>query len=149
MESGVNPTSPSILVVENDPLCREFYESALGLHGFQVHSVDNGSEALSYLHQSGLKPLLVILDLGMPGMDGRTFLECQSRIRAISDLPVLVITGDTGSHDPLPGNVQATLAKPVSVNELLDAVKSCLQIATAQSAARASAKLSEAEVQRS
>jgi CheY-like chemotaxis protein len=148
MESGTSPASNSVLVVENDPLCREVYECALRLQGFHVHSVDNGAEALSYLHQSGSKPLLVILDLGMPGMDGRTFLECQSRIRAISDLPVLVVTGDVDCNDPLPGNVQAVLCKPVSMAELMTAVNKCLQVATAQSAARASAKLADAEIQR-
>jgi DNA-binding response OmpR family regulator len=77
-----------ILIAEDDPDSRHLVRRLLERAGAEVFEAGEGSEALRALFEN--QPQLVILDVGMPEMDGWTALE---RIRQVSDIPILMLTG--------------------------------------------------------
>ena len=76
-----------ILVVDDDTDIRALLRELLERRGFAVTEAADGRQALQELY--GGRPDLVLLDVGMPGMDGWTTLE---RIRELSDVPVVMLT---------------------------------------------------------
>src|ERR1700744_5245663 len=77
----------SVLVVDDEVQIRRFLRTGFELDGFQVHEAETGAEAL---RTASLKPSdLVILDLGLPDMDGADVLE---RLRAWSSVPLIVLS---------------------------------------------------------
>src|ERR687897_3806018 len=76
-----------ILVVDDDADIRALLRELLERRGFSVTEAADGRQALQELY--GRRPDLVLLDVGMPGMDGWTTLE---RIRELSDVPVVMLT---------------------------------------------------------
>jgi CheY-like chemotaxis protein len=82
----------SILVGEDNADQREVLSELLALNGYRVSSAENGKEALEQLDTTSTPPALVLLDLSMPIMDGRAFLQ-RFRWRN-SKIPVLVMTGE-------------------------------------------------------
>ena len=117
-----NPVPPRILLVDDEPKIRGFIARALTAAGYAIDCASDGDEAL---RQLGLGEYgLVILDLIMPGMDGRAVLT--RLIRDRPDQPVLVLSClddvttkvtclDLGAHD--------YLTKPFSLEELLARVR--------------------------
>lgn len=79
----------SVMVVDNEPKLAEILKRFLELHNFQVTTANSGEEALEKLKQS--VPMFVLLDIGMPGMDGLVVLK---KIKAM-EVPttVIMITG--------------------------------------------------------
>ena len=112
-----------ILVVEDDAAVRRMYRTALGFAGFDVVEAEDGLTALQSLDE-GL-PDLVILDLMLPTVSG---LIVQQEIAAhpqTRDIPIVVVTGSEMKLDDLP--VPCVLRKPVTPDELVDTVQSCLR----------------------
>lgn len=104
-----------VLVVDDstdivDALCQY-----LGWEGFDCISATNGEEALEALRTHEVSS--VLLDLTMPIMNGREFLEHKARDPQIADIPVVVIT----AARPLPKlpNVQTVLGKPIDMDLVL------------------------------
>lgn len=112
----------TILVVEDDADLRGMFRAALALAGFDVRDAADGWEALRRVDIA--LPDLIVLDLGLPGVNGQGVLaelSAQAHTRAI---PVVVVTA---SSDPLQGfQVDCVLRKPVDPDELLRAVRRCL-----------------------
>ncbi len=79
----------SVLVVDNEPKLREILKRFLEMHNFQVNTAASGEEALEQLKTA--VPMFVLLDIGMPGMDGLVVLK---KIKAM-EVPttVIMITG--------------------------------------------------------
>ena len=75
----------TILVVDDEPPIRRFLRTSLGAHGYRIAEAATGREALGRL--AGAEPDLVILDLGLPDVDG---LELLRMIRAVSAVPVII-----------------------------------------------------------
>ena len=65
-----------VLVVDDDAAIREVVQIIVEAEGYPVVTAAEGAEALRHL-QSGLRPGVILLDLRMPGMDGRAFREVQ------------------------------------------------------------------------
>ena len=107
-----------ILLVEDDVLLADGLQTALKREGFTVNVVATGSAALTTF--SADKPELVILDLGLPDMDGLKVLE---KLRAgDKQLPVLVLTARDTVEDKVSGldlGADDYLAKPFEMPELL------------------------------
>ena len=85
------PSSPLVLVVEDDPETRQFYSDALQREGFVVEQAHNGHQALHKALE--MDPDLILTDIAVPGIDG---IELCRRLRADSrthDIPVLAISG--------------------------------------------------------
>jgi CheY-like chemotaxis protein len=113
---------PRILIVEDDVELRMMLRAALSLQGFDVELARNGYEALQRIDRD--PPHLLLLDLGLPDVDGLTVLEDIAARPDTRRIPVVVITGST---DPLRSiDVRCILRKPVSPDKVVDVVKDCL-----------------------
>ncbi len=107
----------SVLAIEDDPDIRQLLRALLDREGYTVTEAASGRDGLRAFHQA--RPDLVILDLGLPDLDGWQVLE---RIRDMSDAPVLVLTARSAERDKVRGlNAGADdyLTKPFSRVELL------------------------------
>src|SRR3979411_1058377 len=76
-----------ILVVDDDIGIQRALQRSLSAYGFEVRAVSSGEEALEEISRE--RPDLVLLDLGLPGMSG---LEVCEKIRAESNLPIIVLS---------------------------------------------------------
>lgn len=107
-----------ILLVEDDVLLAEGIVSALGKGGFSVSHVARGGEALHVIRSE--KPEIVILDLGLPDMDGLTLLKT---LRGANDpVQVLVLTARDAVHEKVSGldaGADDYLTKPFETSELM------------------------------
>ena len=83
----MNENAPVVLVVDDEIQIRRFLRTGFELNGFVVHEAGTGTEAI---RAATLRPIdLVIIDLGLPDMDGADVLE---RIRSWSSVPVIVLS---------------------------------------------------------
>ena len=85
--------SATILIVDDEPMCREVVSSALTKEGFSCVGVATAMEALLQLRAQKFD--LVLLDVEMPGMDGLTCLKAIRADPALCELPVLLLTSHT------------------------------------------------------
>ncbi|APU16160.1 MULTISPECIES: response regulator transcription factor [Actinoalloteichus] len=88
----------TLLLIEDDPLVRRGFQLALSRHGHDVRTADSGEEGLREFHSA--RPDLVVLDLMLPGIDG--FQVCR-RIRAVGDVPVIMLTAMGDDFDVVGG----------------------------------------------
>ena len=117
--------SPRILVVEDEQEIRSLVASYLTSDGFDVVEASNGEEAIAAV--SRRKPDLVVMDIRMPGMDG---LEALTKIRAISDVWVILLTARAEETDRIIGlsvGADDYVTKPFSPRELVARVKAVLR----------------------
>ncbi len=108
---------PLILVVEDDAPVRNLITTTLKAHDYKFITAQNGSNAI--MEASSHNPDIVLLDLGLPDMDGVEIIE---RIRTWSDMPIIVISArseDKDKIDALDAGADDYLTKPFSVEELL------------------------------
>lgn len=122
-------TEPIILVVEDDSSMRKFVADALANRGHAVTAVATGEQAVEVLSRMP-QPDLVILDLGLPGIDGLTVLD---KLRRTSITPVLVLSARGSQSDKvraLDAGADDYLAKPFGLPELLARVKAQLRRAS-------------------
>jgi CheY-like chemotaxis protein len=111
----------TVLVVDDDPDVRDTIADVLGTEGYRVLEASEGKEALRVLELA--RPNLIILDMLMPVMNGRAFLEEQRRIPAVADIPVLVITAYGVAHEDADRlKTAGFLKKPMEIRELLQTV---------------------------
>lgn len=106
-----------ILVVEDDPSIRKLITTTLKAHEYRYLSAANGQSAI--LEASSHNPDIVLLDLGLPDMDG---VEIIRKIRAWSNMPIIVISArseDSDKIEALDAGADDYLTKPFSVEELL------------------------------
>lgn len=106
-----------ILVVEDDPAVRNLIATTLETHDYKFHTAPTGEAAV--LEAVSHNPDVVLLDLGLPDMDG---VEVIRKIRSWSQTPIIVISArseDTDKIDALDAGADDYLTKPFSVEELL------------------------------
>jgi CheY-like chemotaxis protein len=112
-----------ILIVEDDFDIREALTQILEEEGYPVRGAANGKEALE-VASSGPTPSLILLDLMMPVMNGWQFRVEQMQNPRLASVPVLVISADPHVQPKAATlGVAGLLKKPVSLDELLTAVK--------------------------
>ena len=112
-----------VLVVDDDTELRESFIEVLQDSGFLTASAANGFEALQQLRTDSL-PCLILLDLMMPRMDGRTFRERQLEDSRLRDIPVVVVSACRDVAAETRGlRAAAVLKKPLDIHDLLAAVK--------------------------
>lgn len=117
--------SHRILVVDDDPHIREIICFALGNAGFTALPAEHGLAALATLESAGAD--LVILDIGMPEMDG---LEVCRRIRKTSEMPILFLSARGDEIDRVLGlelGGDDYVVKPFSPRELVARVAAILK----------------------
>src|SRR5579859_494444 len=114
-----------ILVVEDDSQIRRFLRATLTTHGYQVAEVTTGQEALN---QISLKhPDIIILDLGLPNMDG---LDVIRALREWSSTPIIVVSARELERDKvqaLDAGADDYLTKPFGTDELLARIRVALR----------------------
>ena len=95
--SATTAPSKRILIVEDDKELRDFYTELLTSEGFTVTTAENGQLGLDAV--TSQKPDLVLLDLMMPVMDGKTMLHTMREIPEFKNTPVIVLSnaGDADS----------------------------------------------------
>jgi two-component system KDP operon response regulator KdpE len=116
---------PHILVIEDDPPIRRFLRASLASHDFEVEEAATGKTALMLATQR--PPDLVILDLGLPDMDG---LEVIRRLRDWSHMPVIIVSARDQEKDKvaaLDAGADDYLTKPFGVGELLARIRVALR----------------------
>ena len=114
-----------ILVVEDDPAVRNLVTTALDLHGYDVERAETGE--LAVMEAASRNPDLIMLDLGLPDIDG---VEVISKVRGWSAVPIIVISArieDSDKIGALDAGADDYLTKPFSVEELLARVRASLR----------------------
>jgi DNA-binding response OmpR family regulator len=114
-----------VLVVEDDEDIADVLRRSLRNEGYEVRTSADGVEALDVA--SGFVPDLVVLDLGLPRMDG---VEVCRRLRADSDVPILMLTARTETDDRVIGldsGADDYLVKPFERRELLARIRALLR----------------------
>lgn len=121
---GINNGS-RILVVDDDPAIPDLLTTILKPQGYVVYPAWDGQEGLKHAYE--LHPDLVILDVSMPGMDG---WEVCTRLRELSDVPILMLTARAAESDMLRGFVAGAddyVRKPFSKAELEARIRALLR----------------------
>jgi CheY-like chemotaxis protein len=114
-------TPPRVLIVEDDPEIRESLVDVLSCAGYDAVTAIHGRDALDKL-EKGAKPSVILLDLMMPVMDGRTFRKEQLRHPAHSQIPVIVLSAYQAAAASVELDAAGHLAKPLGLDELLEIV---------------------------
>lgn len=131
----MNKNSEAILLVEDNPDDAELTRLALARHGVdgRVTHVSDGMQALDYLfrrgpyaQRSGGNPILVLLDLKMPLLDGIGVLKEIKNADQLHNIPVVVLTSSTEPSDlqrAYDAGTNAYIAKPTEFSQFLSAMK--------------------------
>ena len=108
----------TVLLVEDDPDIRDIVQDVLEAEGYDVIPASHGRQALEFL-KVATPPALVILDLKVPFVSGRSLLEAMRSDHALSSVPVVVMSA---INQEKPVGASAFLRKPFSLASLFDAV---------------------------
>jgi two-component system response regulator MprA len=119
----------TILVIEDEERILQFLRRGLSYEGYHVETAINGTDGLQIAHEQS--PDLVVLDWMLPelepGLDG---LEVCRRLRAASDVPILMLTAKDSVADRVQGldaGADDYLVKPFALNELLARVRALIR----------------------
>jgi len=113
----------SVLLVEDDSGIAEGIRDLLEMEGYEVVWSQDGAEGLDVLRRLDPLPMLILLDLMMPRVDGYEFRDRQRADARLAAVPVLVLTADPTPPDRLAQLNAAILRKPFGVDELLTAIR--------------------------
>src|SRR4051812_3377370 len=109
-----------VLVVDDDFDIREALSDVLASEGYSVVTAADGGEALERL-RGGVRPAVMLLDLMMPRVSGVEVIDALRKDESLRQIPVVVCSANRGyGADDL--GVHDVLRKPISVEELLEAV---------------------------
>ncbi len=117
--------SARILVIEDEERIRQFLQRGLSYEGYRVDAAMDGQIGLEMAREN--PPDLVLLDLMLPGIDG---LEVCRRLRAASDVPILMLTAKEAIEDRVSGldaGADDYLVKPFAFDELMARVRALLR----------------------
>ena len=122
--------NPAILVADDEEPIRQVLVAQMSARGYRVFEAGTGSEVLRAVQR--LLPDVVILDLGLPDIDG---FEVTRRIRAMSPVPVIILSVRTAESDKiaaLDAGADDYLSKPWQTGELIERTRAALLRETMQ-----------------
>jgi len=125
-----------VLLVEDDPQTQSMVEAYLHTLGYRVALADSGHTALTQAH--ALLPVLVLMDIQMPGMDGLTAIRNLRAEHAFADLPIIALSARAMPGDRelcLAAGANEYLSKPVRLRELGEHVAALLRAAMGRKSA--------------
>ncbi len=114
-----------VLVVDDEPQIRRFLRTSLIAHGYTITEAANGNEAL--LKATDDRPEVMILDLGLPDIDG---MEVIRRVREWSQVPIIVLSVRGRESDKiaaLDAGADDYVTKPFGMGELLARIRAALR----------------------
>jgi two-component system KDP operon response regulator KdpE len=121
------PSKPiRILVVDDEPAIRRFLRTSLGAQKYLIEEAEDGQTALDIANKTPLD--LIVLDLGLPGMDG--FEVIRGLRETSSDVPIVVLssrTDEAGKVKALDLGADDYVTKPFGVDELLARIRAALR----------------------
>jgi two-component system KDP operon response regulator KdpE len=123
-ETGSGVPGPTVVLIEDEPQIRRFLRQTLASEGYSLVEASTAEEGL--VQVSTRRPDLVILDLGLPDLDGLVVLR---RLRAWTAVPVIVVSARGQEADKvaaLDAGADDYVAKPFGVGELLAPVRAAL-----------------------
>jgi two-component system KDP operon response regulator KdpE len=118
-------TAPLVLLIEDEPQMRRFLRTTLRAHDYQVVEAASAREGLA--QAAGRNPEVILLDLGLPDMDG---LEVTREIRRVARTPIIVISARGQEHDKVTAldlGADDYLTKPFGASELLARIRVALR----------------------
>jgi two-component system cell cycle response regulator len=118
----------TILIADDSPVVRAVVRDGLEAEGHLVHEADDGVAAIAMCRD--LRPDAVLLDIEMPGLDGREVLEQLKNDAELREIPVVFLTGRTGTDDLVAGlraGAHDYLRKPFEPAELLARIGSAVR----------------------
>ena len=130
------PPDKPILLVEDSPEDRELTLRAIKKAGLPnpIFTCDNGDKALDYLYQRGAyaasgtapRPGVVLLDLNMPGTDGRKVLSLVKKDPNLKSIPIIVLTTSSDDRDIdafFQSGASSYIVKPIDADQVVKAVQ--------------------------
>ncbi|GMQ94198.1 MAG: response regulator transcription factor [Acidimicrobiia bacterium] len=123
---------PSVVIIEDDQRIRELVTRVLSANGYDVEGAGTALDGLQRIVHGS--PDVVVLDMGLPDLDGRELLKM---IRAITDVPVVVATARSDDRDvirTLDAGADDYLVKPFSVEQLEARLRAVLRRSAAEDA---------------
>lgn len=117
--------NPKIVIIDDEPQIRRLLRIALKSEGYAVTEAENGEQGLVAVTRQ--QPDLVVLDLGLPDMDGHQVL---AELRSWSQVPVIVLSvrsNDREKVQALDAGAQDYVTKPFSIEEFLARVRANLR----------------------
>ena len=121
-----------VLVVDDETAIRRYLRAALGAHGYQLSEAASGQEALELMTTA--RPDVMILDLGLPDIDG---VDVTRTLREWSEIPILILSvrdQETDKIAALDAGADDYLTKPFGTGELLARIRVALRRAGASEA---------------
>ena len=121
----MNGNPIDVLVVEDDPAIRRFLRNTLQVNGYRVREVITGRDALVALRAE--LPELVVLDLGLPDMDGMNLIP---QIRAFSPVPIVILSSrgdESGKVMALDLGADDYITKPFGIEEFMARIRAALR----------------------
>ena len=114
-----------VLVVDDEPSIRRFLSVSLAAHGHTIVEASRGEEALAKVMSQRLD--LIILDLGLPDLDG---VEVTRRLREWTPIPILILSVRSGENEKvaaLDAGADDYLTKPFGIEELLARIRTAMR----------------------
>lgn len=115
----------NIIIIEDEKNISSFIETTLQSHDYKVRSANSGKEGLALITSSC--PDLILLDLGLPDLDG---LEIIKQVRTWSSIPIIVISARTQERDKIAAldyGADDYITKPFGTGELLARIRTALR----------------------
>jgi DNA-binding response OmpR family regulator len=122
--------SKHLMLVDDDKHSREGYQLYLSGKGFHVHAFEGGADALDFAKSSS--PDLVVLDLGLPDVDGWEVARRLKNDAHTRDIPIIAFSGRSMQHEKvsaLRAGCDLYLTKPCAPDRLLGAIQKLLHLA--------------------
>jgi two-component system KDP operon response regulator KdpE len=133
-----------VLVVDDEPQIRRALRTSLEAHGYEVVVVGTGEEGV--LAAADAMPDLLLLDLGLPDLDGTEVIR---RVRAFTEVPVIVLSVRDAQHDKvaaLDAGADDYVTKPFGMEELLARARAAMRRAAPEDPAPPLLRYGELEV---
>lgn len=121
----MSPATGTILIVEDDAQIRKFLRISLEAHGYAIVETRLGEEAVERC--AAVRPNLVVLDLGLPDLDGQVVIE---RLRAWSSVPIIVLSVRSSEEEKvkaLDAGANDYITKPFGISEFMARVRALLR----------------------
>jgi DNA-binding response OmpR family regulator len=111
-----------VLVIEDDEYSRDALAHLLAAEGYDAQSAHDGEAGLDKARE--VKPDVIVLDLNLPGIDGKQVIKMIRGDRSLASIPILIVTGDDDKEAQAAVRMGAAgyLTKPLEFDALISAI---------------------------